>query len=305
MAILPNANTPNNKRSPPNSPPGHRRPQMNKMGSPANNRHSPVYHRRPCCNEESDNDSSSSSNDDSSSSSSGSTFLHAYKKPVMPARSAYVAMDCEMVAVSSKDDGQATSVCARIVLLDWKGRVALDTYVQPEQTVTDYRTHVSGITADHLVHAPSIATVRSIVLDFLQDKILVGHGLENDLSALQISHPLWLIRDTAYYQPFMQTRFVHYDGSTALAPRKLRELCTEKLHRDIQVPGVPHCPAEDARAALDLYKSHRPRWEACMVKQQQLQQRQQHYVVLASYQQQQQQQLQQQQPIPMPPFVPY
>jgi hypothetical protein len=47
-------------------------------------------------------------------------------------------------------------------------------------------------------------------------------------------------------------------------PRKLKDLAKEKLQREIQVAGVSHCPVEDAAAALDLYKSHRPRWEACM-----------------------------------------
>lgn len=176
----------------------------------------------------------------------------------MPARSQYIAMDCEMVGTVS---GQ--SVCARVVLVDWKGRTVYDTYVAPDEQVADYRTFVSGITPANLEGAPAMEVVREQVLMLLQDKILVGHGLENDLSCLQITHPWWMTRDTAYYQPFMQLRTTA-DGQSFHAPRKLKDLCATKLQREVQVCGQAHSPTEDAISALDLYKSHRPRWETCM-----------------------------------------
>ena len=158
----------------------------------------------------------------------------------MPAHASYVAMDCEMVGTAD-----SKSVLARVVLLDWKGRLLFDSYVKPEQEVTDYRTFVSGITADDLRDAPSFAMVRHQVQEMIHDKILVGHGLENDLTALQVLHPWWMMRDTAYYQPFMALKQIH--GASFYGPRKLRDLCRTKLHREIQTGQ--HCPAEDARAA--------------------------------------------------------
>ena len=37
-----------------------------------------------------------------------------------------------------------------------------------------------------------------------------------------------------------------------------------RLHRNIQVDGVPHSSYEDALAALDLYRSCRTKWEKAM-----------------------------------------
>ena len=88
----------------------------------------------------------------------------------------------------------------------------------------------------------------------------MGHALKNDLAALRIHHPWQDTRDTAKYEPFMKTRFD--DG--VLWPRKLRDLCKEKLGTDIQEFGKAHSPIEDATSALDLYKSVRNKWEKTM-----------------------------------------
>jgi RNA exonuclease 4 len=209
-----------------------------------------------------------SSNSSHSTRSTGS-FLHSYKKPDLPQKGQYIAMDCEMVGTVSGE-----SIAARVVLIDWRGRVVLDSYMRPEVEITDYRTFVSGITEENLKNAPSFVDVVGRVKEFLHDKILVGHGVDNDLRALGIAHPWLMTRDTAYYQPFMRQLDINthhridsgVEATTELVwgPRKLKDLAKEKLQREIQVVGVSHCPVEDAAAALDLYKSHRPRWEACM-----------------------------------------
>jgi RNA exonuclease 4 len=201
----------------------------------------------------------------------------------MPPKTQYVALDCEMVACGSE------RVAARVVLIDWKGRTVLDEYMKPKETVTDYLTFVSGITEEHLENADEFQVVQQRVKDMLSNKILVGHGVDNDLRALGIEH-LWLYtRDTAYYQPFMRlietsTRSNPNISQTPVwGPRKLKELALEKLQRDIQVPGKSHCPVEDAQAALDLYKSHRPRWEACMSNEEKRQRQQELQMAAAQY----------------------
>lgn len=74
-----------------------------------------------------------------------------------------------------------------------------------------------------------------------KETILVGHSLENDLSALKISHGL--IIDTAILYKHARS-----------GPRKpaLRALSWKFLARKIQVPGDGHDSIEDARAAMDL-----------------------------------------------------
>lgn len=165
------------------------------------------------------------------------------------------------------------SMCARVVCTNWKAKIIYDSYVEPTEEVADYRTFVSGITAADLEGAPSLEVVRAEVEELLVGKILVGHGLENDLKSLEIEHPWWQVRDTAYYPPFQKQRTDPNTGESYNVPSKLKDLCWSKLQREIQTLGQAHSPAEDAIAALDLYKSHRPRWEACITSQIQQMQR--------------------------------
>ena len=167
----------------------------------------------------------------------------------------YVALDCEMVGVGPH--GKRSSV-ARVTLVDFDGSVILDEMILQEQEVTDFRTFVSGITKEDLENATwTLSSIREMLQGLLADKILVGHALKNDLRALGISHPWYNIRDTAKYEKFMQVRFD--DG--VLWPKKLKELAETRLNHKIQQPGVPHCPREDACAAMDLYKLVSKNWE--------------------------------------------
>jgi RNA exonuclease 4 len=170
----------------------------------------------------------------------------------------YVALDCEMVGVGSEG---IQSALARVTIIDWHGNVLMDEYVKQQQKVTDYRTFVSGMTKDILDRAKmDFAACRRRVQDILKGKTLVGHALKNDLGVLGIRHPWHMTRDTATYEPFMKVRFT--DG--VLWPRGLKDLCKEKLDRDIQAYGKPHCPREDALAALDLYRTVWQDWEKNM-----------------------------------------
>lgn len=156
--------------------------------------------------------------------------------------------------------GNKSSV-ARVTLVGWSGEVIYDELIKQEEEVVDYRTFVSGITETDLASAAlTLEECRAQILEILEGKILVGHALKNDMKALQLSHPWFMTRDTAKYEPFMQVRFD--DG--VLWPRKLKELTQEKLKRDIQIPGKPHSAYEDALAALDLYRLVRRKWEKAM-----------------------------------------
>lgn len=169
----------------------------------------------------------------------------------------YLALDCEMVGVG--EYGQFSAL-ARVTIVDYQHEIVYDEFVRPHMPVTDYRTFVSGITADDLVGAKTLKECREEVAAILDGKILIGHALKNDLQALGLRHPWQQTRDTAKYEPFMKVRFE--DG--VLWPRKLRDLAQQHLQRDIQAPGQAHSAYEDAVAALDLYKSVRSRWEKVM-----------------------------------------
>ena len=173
----------------------------------------------------------------------------------------YLALDCEMVGTGA--DG-LRSMLARVTIVNWDGEIVYDQLIRPSEKVTDYRTFVSGITAADLENDELVTdfhTCRTHVMELLQNKILVGHALKNDLSALQIKHPWQQIRDTAKYEPFMKQRFE--DG--VYWPRKLKELVYENINgMEIQQPGKPHSAYEDAYAAMQLYQSVRSKWEKVM-----------------------------------------
>ncbi|KAJ3044019.1 3'-5' exonuclease [Rhizophlyctis rosea] len=162
----------------------------------------------------------------------------------------YIGMDCEMVGVGPEG---ATSVLARVSLVNFHGHTILDTFVSPQEKVTDYRTHVSGVTPKLLKDAPSFQSVAKQVADIIRDRIVVGHALKNDFACLLLDHPHRLVRDTANYKPFRE-QFAR--GRTPA----LRKLVKELLGLEIQ--KGEHSSVEDARVAMLLYKSVRDTWEA-------------------------------------------
>ena len=176
----------------------------------------------------------------------------------------YVALDCEFVGVGP---GGSASILARVSLVDYNNAVLLDTYVKVYEPVTDYRTWVSGITEENLLSdiAIDVGKCVALVKKLLHGKILIGHGLKNDLGVLGFDHPWCDTRDTAKYEPFMKKETENSPYINALPrPRKLKDLALTKLNRVIQKEGESHCSIEDAIAALDLYKKVRTKWEDAM-----------------------------------------
>lgn len=182
----------------------------------------------------------------------------------MQKKDVYFAIDCEMVGVGPEG---LDSALARVSITNWDNEVVLDTFVRVQEEVTDYRTFVSGIRPEHIQSeaALSLIHVRILVAQILNGKMLIGHGLENDLKALDLQHPWCDIRDTAKYAPFMRTISKENDEKI-LRPKKLKDLVWENFHKEIQVIGKSHSSIEDAIAAMDLYKVSREEWEIQVAK---------------------------------------
>jgi len=156
-----------------------------------------------------------------------------------------LAVDCEMVGVGP--DAQR-SILARCSIVNYHGQVVYDKYVKPTEPVTDYRTSVSGVRAEHLLGATDFATVRAEVASIIEGRILVAHSMTADLQALMLDHPPHLIRDTAFHPTLCPVR-----------PRSLKTLVKEILGVCIQ--EGEHDSVEDARAVLSIYKSVQKEWE--------------------------------------------
>ncbi|RKP19081.1 hypothetical protein ROZALSC1DRAFT_14453 [Rozella allomycis CSF55] len=160
----------------------------------------------------------------------------------------YIAMDCEFVGVGVEGKEHAL---ARVSIVNYEGDVVFDEYVKPAEKVVDYRTWVSGILPDHLINAPSWIEVQKRVGELIKDRILIGHGLENDFKTLMINHPRKLIRDTSTFSKFRALK----NGRTP----SLKLLAEKVLCINIQ--GGSHSSVEDARAAMLLYRKVKKEWE--------------------------------------------
>ena len=157
--------------------------------------------------------------------------------------------------------GGKISVLARVSVVDYYGRTLFDSFVHVEERVTDYRTHVSGVTERDLkTKGADFGRVRNRVKKLLKNKTVVGHGLENDLRALKIDRDhLWYnIRDSAtQHRPYMR-----FDPlAQQWRPCRLRDLAWHHLGVVIQQGDNPHDSLEDALAAMALYRIAQPEWD--------------------------------------------
>lgn len=151
---------------------------------------------------------------------------------------------------------------ARVAIVDYRGQVVLDTFVAPSPAtpVADYRTASTGIQPHHLHNAPAFSAVQARVAQIIQNRILVGHSLWNDLSVLGIPHPAVNTRDVALYQPFRNALRVQGAGPNQIIG--LKTLMWHFMRRRCGDENV--CPLENARAAMDLYRSSYQEWEVAI-----------------------------------------
>ncbi|TVY92020.1 RNA exonuclease [Lachnellula willkommii] len=156
----------------------------------------------------------------------------------------YVGIDCEMVGVGGEED---RSVLARVSVVNFHGTQVYDSFVRPKEFVTDWRTHVSGVSPKSMVTAREFEEVQLDIAKILQERVVVGHAVKNDLGVLMLSHPKRDIRDTSRFSGFRKY-------SAGRVP-SLKKLAKELLGVDIQ--GGEHSSIEDARATMLLFRRHK------------------------------------------------
>lgn len=147
-----------------------------------------------------------------------------------------------------------------LLIVNWDNHPVLDIAVdnyEPPVTCTkkvDSSTGRSKRAACEVHRGLSQDEATKLMKEFLQDKILVGHGLDRLLYALQIQHPWSEQRDTASYTPYM--RETEDPLTVMLLPQTLDDLMETELKRRPS-SNIQH----RAAACMDLFKKARASWE--------------------------------------------
>jgi len=149
---------------------------------------------------------------------------------------------------------QWAPIAIKVTMTDYRGFVIYDTFAPISQPVDAYQLMQAGLLPHFQTSIPTLEEVRAKVASLLHDKILVGYALWEFLSVLGLSHPAINTRDTALFLPFR--RSLGYNPHH-MAP--LAILINTFMHRDIGLHG--DIPVENARAALDLFRSCQKIWE--------------------------------------------
>ncbi|EPS99111.1 hypothetical protein FOMPIDRAFT_1124880 [Fomitopsis schrenkii] len=142
----------------------------------------------------------------------------------------------------------------RVVIVDYRGNVLLDSFVRPTQPVSDYRTSETGLLQNTLESAPTFIEVQRQVAMLLRDKIIIGYALWQFLSVMGLSHPAIDTRDVALFMPFR--RSLRYRPNVMIP---LTTLVNRFMGRHVGLHGDD--PIEIARSTLDLFRSCEHIWE--------------------------------------------
>lgn len=160
------------------------------------------------------------------------SLFNSYVRPIKKTKYFLISIDCEMVKTI-----EGTQI-GRLTMLDHQGNVLYDKYIKPRSVVLDYLEKYSGLNYYNTSNGISFEQMQNEILEFIgTETYILGHGLENDLEALQLYSDK--VIDTAYL-------FLSSEGYKI----KLSQLVHQYFNQNIQV-GT-HNSKEDAMSCLKL-----------------------------------------------------
>ncbi|KAI0322287.1 hypothetical protein OF83DRAFT_1049658 [Amylostereum chailletii] len=150
---------------------------------------------------------------------------------------------------------------SRVSLTDYRGNIVLDTLIRPTRQITDYRHSQTNLNPENLANGAFMhikyayrTEIRHQVVTLIHDKIIVGYALWDFLSVMGIPHPAIDTRDVAIFLPFRRSL-----RATQMPP--LPVLVNRLMGRNMALQQRDN-PLENARAALDLFRSSEQFWES-------------------------------------------
>ena len=193
----------------------------------------------------------------------------SYLRSAMPLeeiRRRLLFLDCEFVGGYKELVGtrwKGTQLLASIAIMDYEGRVILDTRVTPSKKIRSYCTQITGFRPLDLVNQRKDQEVIMEVRQLVQGRILVGHDLTSDMTVLQIvREELAGIRDLSTCPTLREI-------IPSENPRlSLKVVAEEILHKNLrmtktvngkQIPD-PHSALEDVQVIREVYLKIESLW---------------------------------------------
>ena len=158
----------------------------------------------------------------------------------------FVVIDCETTGVSP--DYDAITEIAAIAICSGEQIGSFHSLVNPERKLSDHIIRLTSITNEELVGAPTIAQVIPSLLEFIGDKIIIGHNVKFDIGFINSA----LRRHS--YQTLANNHIDTLTISRKLLMNEVRNFKLSTLAQHIKTENQPtHRAYADVLATIDLF----------------------------------------------------